>query len=88
MRVLGEDLVELERPDAERALERELRAEDVAAEAAEMADVVGLVEARALLEQLGDAVDREQRGEHQRHRGDAGDRDQHDAQALVGRAAW
>ena len=46
MRVLGEDLVELQRPDAERPVERELGAEEVAAEAAEMADVVGLLEAR------------------------------------------
>ena len=55
-------------------------AEQVAPEAAEMADVIGLLEARALLEQLGDAVDREQRREHQHHHQHAGDRDQHDAQ--------
>src|SRR4029077_8318538 len=58
VRVLGKDLVELQRPDAERRLERDLRAENMAAEAAEMADVVGLLEAGALLEQLGDAVER------------------------------
>ena len=63
MRVLGKDLVELQRPDAERLVERELRAEDMAAEAAEMRRRRSLLEAGALLEQVGDAVDRQQRGD-------------------------
>jgi hypothetical protein len=50
-----------------------------------MADVVGLLEARALLEQVGDAIDRQQR-QHQQPSRHAGDRDQHDAHALVRRA--
>src|SRR2546430_15936967 len=45
VRILGEDVVELERPDAERLVERDLRAKNVTAEAAEMADGVGLPQA-------------------------------------------
>src|SRR5262245_18776639 len=55
--VLGEVAVELQRPDAERQIERHLGAEDVAAEAAEATLVVALIKAGALLEQLRDAVE-------------------------------
>ena len=55
--VLGKIAVELQRPDAERQIERHLGAEDVPAEAAETAFVIALIEARALLEHLGDRVE-------------------------------
>ena len=42
MGILGKEFGELQRPDAERMIERELGAEDVAAEAAEAAGVVAL----------------------------------------------
>ncbi len=67
--------------------ERELGAEHVAAEAAVAPDVVALVERGALLEQVGDLVDRQQRrderGDHHKRR----ERDQDDANALVRRSA-
>src|SRR6202035_702753 len=46
--VLGEIIVELQRPDAEWQVERHVGAEHMAAEAAEAALVIALVEARAL----------------------------------------
>src|SRR5215467_7171094 len=55
VRVLGKiALGELHCPDAERPLQHQIEAEEVAPEAAEMAEVVGLLERGALLEQLGD----------------------------------
>ena len=68
--------------------EREIDAEQVAAEAAVVADVVALLERGALLEQVGDLVDRQQRGDEGRDDHDAGDGDQHDAHALARRARW
>src|SRR3954468_7864769 len=56
VRVLNERLVELKRADAERPVERKLRTQDVAAEPAERANIVGLLEGCALLEQLGHAL--------------------------------
>ena len=56
----GKIAVELQRADAERQVERHLGAEDVPAEPAEAAFVIALVEARALLEHLGDGVERQQ----------------------------
>ena len=53
----GKIVVELQRADAERQIERHVGAEDVAAEAAEAAFVVALVEAGALLEHLGDRIE-------------------------------
>src|SRR4051794_36971628 len=50
--VLGKISDELQRPDAERKIERHLGAEEVTAEPAEAALVVALVETGALLEQL------------------------------------
>ncbi len=62
--------------------ERHLGAEDAAAEPAEAAFVVALVEARALLEHVGDRADREQHRD-QRDRQDRGDQRHHDdARAL------
>ena len=59
VRVLNEALVELKRTDAERPVERELRAKNVAAKASERPDVVRLIEARALLEQVRHALGRQ-----------------------------
>ena len=55
--VFGKVVVELQGADAERQVERHLGAEDVAAEPAEAAFVIALVEARALLEHLGDGIE-------------------------------
>ena len=63
--VFGEVAVELQRADAERQVERHLGAEDVAAEPAEAAFVIALVEARALLEHLGDGIERQQHRDQQ-----------------------
>ena len=86
MGVLGEVFRELQRPDAPGVVERELGAEDVAAEAAEPAGVVFLGEARALLEQLGDLRQRQDDDEHRRERDGAESGDHHDAPALASRA--
>ena len=59
VRVFNEALVELKRADAERPVERKLRAKNVTAEAAERPDIVGLIEARALLEQVRHALGRQ-----------------------------
>ena len=63
--------MELQRADAERQIERHLGAEDVPAEPAEAAFVVALVEARALLEQLVDRIERQQHRQQQRRRATA-----------------
>ena len=57
----GKILGELQRADAERLVERQDGAERIAGEAALRAEIVALLEAGALLEQLGDGVDRQQR---------------------------
>ena len=54
MGVLGEVVVKLQRPDAERQIERHVGPQDVAAEATEPAAIIALVEARPLLEHVGD----------------------------------
>ena len=58
--VFGKIVVELQRPDAERQIERHLGAEDVPAEPAEPALVIALIEAGALLEHFVDRVERQQ----------------------------
>src|SRR6266568_785213 len=60
VRVLAEiALGELQRPDAERPVEHQIEAENVAPEAPEMAEVVVLVEGGALLEKISDLADRQ-----------------------------
>ena len=51
MRVFDEQLVELHRPDAERVIERNLGAQQIASEAAVSSDVVALLERGTLAEQ-------------------------------------
>ncbi len=65
----GKIPAELQRSDTERLVERKNEAERVAREAALRAEVVALLKARALLEQVGDDVDREQRRDetHRQH---------------------
>ncbi len=86
VRVLAEEVRELQRPDPERTLEAELGAQHIAPEPAEMAHVIALVEGGAFAEQVAHLMDRQERGEEKRaqHRPHDGDGD--DADALAGRS--
>src|SRR5262249_13076783 len=60
VRVLSEvALGELQRPDAERPVEHQIEAKDIASKPSEMAEVIVLVEGCALLEKVGDLADGE-----------------------------
>ena len=56
--VFREIMVELQRADAERQIERHVRAENVPSEPAEATCIVTLIEAGALFEQFADRVER------------------------------
>ena len=86
MRVLGKEMRELQWSDAQRAFEAELGAEHIAAEAAEMSEIVGLIETGALPEKLRDFPERQQCGKEQRHHHNPEYRDDHDPEALARRA--
>ena len=80
-------MMELQRADAERQIERHGGAQDVPAEPAEAALVIALVETCALVEHFSYRVERQQ---HRDQRGGCDDRDDSnhdDARALRARAA-
>ena len=80
VRVLAEiALGELQRPNAERPVEHQIEAEEVAPEASEMAEVVVLVESGALLEKISDLADRKQRCHEQERHQRPHDGDERDA---------
>ena len=66
MRVFREKISKLERADSQRTVERKIETEAVAAEAAEITGIVALLEARALLEEIGDRFDRQERCDEKR----------------------
>src|ERR1700733_6574103 len=80
--VFGEVIVELQRTDAKRQIECHVGAENMTAEAAKAAFVVALVEARALLEHLGDGIERQQHGNQQHQQDNRYDGDHHDPGTL------
>ena len=82
MRVLGKEPRELQRPDAKRQFERHLETQNVASEPAEPAAVIGLVEARALHEEIGDRTDRQEDRQHDGCDNDGGKCHQHNAPPL------
>ena len=88
MRVLDEQEIELQRPNPERVIERNIGAQHITAKAAEVSEVVALLEARPLAEQCRDLPNREKRRHKQGKPEDAAGRHKDDPQALVARSGW
>ena len=75
-------MMELQRADAERQIERHGGAQHVPAEPAEAALVIALVEICALVEHLSNRIERQQHCDQRGGCDDRGDSDHDDARAL------